>query len=351
MIKGERKRTMVYSNVNKKADYKSASNKDDVIDLDNEIVIGLASLPKPDMKKQPKKKNNSNKINQGKNHEKNIPKKIENEDKNSVKTSKKNKLNPPKETMQDKIRRKKIRIIRKISIFLVLLFFLIAGIIYFFLSPIFNIKRIDVINNNYIKDEQIIKSSKIKENDNIFKFSKKDARNTIMSNPYIEDVKISRDIFNHTVQIDVKERTATLMLEYGNSYVYINNQGYILEISTIKLDTPVLKGYITPLEQIKPGNRLGKDDLERLETVLSIMETASSNDLEKLITQIDIEDKNNYILTLESEDKTVYLGSCSDLSTQMLYVKDMIGRARGVEGEFFVNMDLNKGRPFFREKV
>ena len=52
MTKNERKRTMVYSNVNKgknkKADKKSASKSNDIIDLDNEIVIGLASFPKPE---------------------------------------------------------------------------------------------------------------------------------------------------------------------------------------------------------------------------------------------------------------------------------------------------------------
>ena len=58
MAKNERKRTMVYSNVNKKADKKSASKNNDIINLDNEIVIGLNPLPKPKeiAKKQKKEK-------------------------------------------------------------------------------------------------------------------------------------------------------------------------------------------------------------------------------------------------------------------------------------------------------
>ena len=56
-------------------------------------------------------------------------------------------------------------------------------------------------------------------------------------------------------------------------------------------------------------------------------------------------------MILESEDKTVYLGDCSDLSTQMLYIKKMIQREKNIEGEFFVNMDLNNANPVFREKV
>ena len=50
MAKNERRRTMVYSNVHKKADSKSASQYKEKIDLDNEIVIGLEKPPKPNEK-------------------------------------------------------------------------------------------------------------------------------------------------------------------------------------------------------------------------------------------------------------------------------------------------------------
>ncbi len=371
MSKNERRRTIVYSNVNKKADSKSASRNNDVIDLDNEIVIGLASFPPPQngnkqkenkQKKRSLSKNKKNgqaskKINNdilGKELKKQANKsntKVSNKNTSKQVANNKESVNKTKMTMEEKIRRKKIKILKRMSVVILMFVLLICGLVYFFLSPIFNVKSIEVTNNNYITKEQIINSSGIKMNENMFKFSKKEVKNNILSNPYIEDVKVSRNIFNDKIEIDIKERTATLMLEYGNSYVYINNQGYILEISTVKLDSPILKGYVTPLEQVKPGNRLNKGDLERLETVLQIIEAANSNDLGQLITQIDIKDTNDYIMVLESEDKTVYLGDCSNLSTQMLYVKDMVTRSKGVEAEFFVDMDLNTGRPVFREKV
>ena len=335
MAKGERRRTMVYSNVNnKKADVKSASNNEDRINLDNEIVIGLASFPKPNEIEKNKKTKKFKKNKKDKKIQKD-EKVIENQ----------------KLTVQERIRRQKKAAIRKMGALLLLAVLIIGALVYFFLSPVFNVRTIIVMNNNHISKEQIISLSEIGVNENIFKFSKKVSKNAITSNPYIEDVKISRNIFTKTVEIDVKERAATLMLEYGNSYVYINNQGYILEISSIKLDSPIIKGYTTQLSDVKPGNRLCMEDLEKLETVLKIMETASSNGLEQLITHIDMSDRKNYVITLESEDKTVYLGDCLYLSTQMLYVKEMVQREKGIEGEFFVNMDLNTSNPVFREKV
>ena len=227
---------------------------------------------------------------------------------------------------------------------------LLAGFVFFLLSPAFNIKKINVLNNSNISTQAIVNLSGIHINENMFKFSKSEVKKKILANPYIEEVKIKRKLFNN-IEISVKEREATLMLEYGNSYVYINNQGYILEISTQKLNVPTLTGYVTPLDQVKPGNRLNREDLERLKTVLSIMEIASSNDLASLITKIDIKSKKDFILTLEAEDKIVYLGECADLSTQMLYIRKMIEKEKGIEGEFFINMDLNSSNPVFREKV
>ena len=359
MSKGERKRTMVYSNVNKKkADAKSASKKSEKIDLDEEIFIGLAKFAEPETSEKAKKIKKGQAFSKNdKNEKKKIDKK---KDKKNEKEDAENQPNPiiksqaqksKNLTVQERIKKQKRRVIRILSTIILLTVLLIGGIIYFFLSPIFNIKAIEVINNNNIPAEQIISSSGIQKDVNTFKFSAKQARKIILENPYVEDVKISRNLFANKVIIDVKERTATLMLEYGNSYVYINNQGYILEISTIKIDSPILKGYQTPLEDVKPGNRLNKDDLERLETVLKIIEAANSKGIGDLITHINIKNKKNYIMTLESEDKTVYLGDCSDLSTQMLYVKEMLQREKNIEGDFFVDMDLNTSNPVFREKV
>ena len=357
MAKNERRRTMVYSNVNKKADgNKSASNENDKIDLDNEFVIGLASFPKPDVveKKKKKKKVKSGQVVNKKAKDEQISEKENNENHNK-KTLKKIIVNQEEEIRklppQERIKIQKRKAIKKMSALLILLILVIGGLVYFFLSPLFNTKKVNVTNSNYISAEQIVNLSGIELNENMFKFSKKQVKKNILQNPYIESVKISRNIFTKTVNIAVEERVPTLMLEYGNSYVYINNQGYILEISAVKIDSPIVKGYVTPLEDVKPGKRLSKDDLERLETVLNIMENARLKGIDKLITHIDIKDKKDFILILESEDKTIYLGDCSDLNTQMLHIVKMLEREKGIEGEFFLNMNLNNSNPVFREKV
>ena len=81
------------------------------------------------------------------------------------------------------------------------------------------------------------------------------------------------------------------------------------------------------------------------------MNAANSNEIGKLVTKINISDKQDYVLELKSEKKTVHVGDTSDLSTKMLYVKTVLEKEKKHEGEIFVNTDLSNKGAVFREKV
>ncbi len=244
---------------------------------------------------------------------------------------------------------KKKATVKVIAKWTTLVIALICAIIFFMMSPLFNLSQIQVINNDKINSDTIISLSGLKLGENIYKNRNKQIIKNIKQNAYIENVKIDRKIPN-TILITIKERKATFLLEYANSYAYINNQGYILEITEEKLNLPILVGYVTNSEDIKEGRRLQEEDLEKLETVLKIMESANGNGISELITKINIQNKQNYTIELESEKKTVYLGDVSNLSNRMLYLKAVLEEEKGNEGEIFINMDLHKESVYFRKK-
>ena len=65
-----------------------------------------------------------------------------------------------------------------------------------------------------------------------------------------------------------------------------------------------------------------------------------------------MENKTNYILTLQELKKVIYIGDKNNLANKMLYVKAIIEREEGKEGKIFVNGKLNEGfEPYFREKT
>ena len=268
--------------------------------------------------------------------------------KNNQKQEEKTKQKMSKKQRQILKKKKRIKLMLK---FTALLIIIIAGIIFALVSPIFNIKEIDVSNNEQIKTETIVSLSQLNLGQNIFKFNKNKVNKNIKTNAYIESVEIKRKLPNK-VQIQIEERKQEYNVEFLNGYAYINNQGYILQISEEKQALPTIQGISTPDEQIVEGNRLNSEDLEKLEVIIQIMNICKNYELDSKITNIDISTKDEYTLYLEEEKKTIYLGDKSNLSNKMLYVQVIIEENRGKEGAICVNGDLNNNfKPRFKEKV
>ena len=251
-----------------------------------------------------------------------------------------------KKTQKKKKRKKKI--VKWISIIALVL----VGLIFTLTSPLFNIKEIEVINNNILSKEKIVSLSGITKEQNIFRFIKSDIVKHLKEDPYVESATISRKLPN-TVTIDVKERNRDFGLKFLNGYAYINNQGFILEIVEEISEVPLIQGTETPEESIEPGKRLNNNDLKKLETAIQIMKLAKENEIASKITGIDISDKNDYILYLAEEKKTAYIGNNNNLTTKILYIKEIMEKyENGKEGSIYVNGDFSKGfNPYFREKV
>ena len=245
-------------------------------------------------------------------------------------------------------RNKKVKNILKIML---LLGVIIGGIIFSMTSPIFNIKEIQVTNNNITPSDTIISLSELKLDENIFKFNKYNVKNKIKENAYIENVKIHRKIPN-VVQIEITQRQPKYSIDFMGKYAYINSQGYILEVADTNNGLPIIQGIATNEEEIVPNSRLNEDDLTSLENIIKIMDIAKENNLDTKVTSIDITNKNQYSIYIQEEKKRIHLGENTNLGNKMLYAISIMEKEKGIEGDIYVNGDLNnKFQPYFREKV
>ena len=308
----------------------------DLFSFDDEMVIGVN---KKREENTPKKKKNNTKNNSKKNKKKKNNKKAKNKKTNRMLTD-------------DEIEIQRIKRMKKLKIakYLMLIALFITLIVVTMFSPLFNIKSIVVTGNNKITQNEIISLSQVQLEENTYKINKYKVKQRIKENAYIEDVTIKRKLPSE-LQISIVERQVAFMREYGASFVYIDNQGYILEISENKLELPILQGIQTESAQFEAGKRLENEDLQKMNTVLKIMEIAKNNDISNIITRIDIEDEENYKIIFETKEKTAYLGDNSNLNTKILTIKAILEKNEGIAGEIFVNMDLNTNYPIFRERV
>jgi len=192
----------------------------------------------------------------------------------------------------------------------------ILAVAIFLLSDLFNVKQINVIDNGKITSEEIISLSGIKINENMFKFLKLKSIENIKTNPYIDEVKIHRKL-NGIIEIKVKERIPTYMLEMEeDQFGYINNQGYILEISNEKIEKPLLIGYST--QNLETGIRLDVADLKKLNLIIKIMNTAEERQIADKITKINFENNQDILLTMENEGKLIHFGDEKNINDKFV---------------------------------
>lgn len=337
------------------------TQKDSTFNVDNEIIIGIKTLPNPEenKKKTQKKKNEKIKNTTKKSKTTKTKKKTKNKEEEfelklgiedeKVKPKKKKKKTK-KLTKKQEIARKKRKAFLRLVKWATLILLLIGGGIGFLLSSFFNIKKIEIVGNNKLTKDEAISLSQIEIEENTFKLSKNKIEKNIKQNAYVESVKIKRNLPS-TILIEIEERVPTYMITFANAYAYINNQGYFVEISKEKLELPIITGYATKEEDIQLGERLCTEDLQKLDDILQIMKAAESNEIANIVTKINISDKQDYVLELKSEKKTVHVGDTSNLSTKMLYIKEIIEQNKKIEGEILVNTDLNNKWAIFRKKV
>ena len=289
--------------------------------MDDEIIIGI-DHPENEMPKKKKKK---------------ATKKVA-----SKKTKEKDKKNKPKKKQENKS--------KKPFVLAIILLLFICGLVFLLFSSFFKIQKIEVKNNSRVSKEEIEALCDFSSYRNIFWANNMSISKDLLQNPYIEDVVLHKK-FPNTIVVEVKERIPKFMLQIADSYVYINSQGYLLEVSTENIGLPIILGFKTDLSNVEVGKRLDVEDLKRMDTIIKIVETAAIHEIDNLITKIDISDERNYTIILESEGKTVYLGDATDLNTRMIYLSGILSREKGVAGEIFLNMNLNTEDAYFREKI
>lgn len=249
-----------------------------------------------------------------------------------------------KKTLKKKKKNKSHKVI-------ILLLIIIGIIIFSMITPIFIITQIKIEGNSKIDEETIISLSGLTTGENIFRNSKSKVEANIKQNPYIKEVTMKR-ILPETVEIKVEERKISYQIKFIDGYIYIDNQGYILEKSTKKAKVPTLNGMTTSQDKLVNSTRLSTEDLNKLNTINKIIDSVKSIEIQDKITTINAENTNEYILYLKNEKKHIYLGDASNLNNKTLYIQMMLQEEKGISGTIFVNGDLNKGfKPYFREKV
>ena len=200
---------------------------------------------------------------------------------------------------------KKIRIGKKgILTFLCVL----AGICAFLVSPVFTIQNIEITEmEKYTKDE-ICEMVNIKEGMNMFLFNRFYAMKTLKSNTYIESAKISYKLPD-TVAITIDERKVRGYVPYMGSYLYIDEEGRVLEVSSeMNRALPVVYGL--NFSSFTLGEKIEAENKEAFDIMVNIAYLMSKYELLDMVVKIDVSNPDKILAYVNKVE--VNLGDMSN---------------------------------------
>lgn len=131
------------------------------------------------------------------------------------------------------LQRMKARRRRKILSYSALLIILVIVGVVLSLTVFFHIEKIEVVSDSIYNNESIITATEIKLQDNLFLTNTKQAAEKIeKALPYISQAKIKRHL-SGKLSIELVETSAKMAIEKDGEYIFINENGKVLEQSSI----------------------------------------------------------------------------------------------------------------------
>jgi cell division protein FtsQ len=235
---------------------------------------------------------------------------------------------------------KKMRKIKKIKKTIVTIIFMFCVIcLLCYKLPCFNVKTVNVSNNDFVSAEEIIGLANISTNDNVFFLKGKNIKNNLIKNAYIKGVKIKRKLPS-TIELVVDERKPVFYFQNGN-YTLIDSEGNVLERcdSLRKQDLIEIKG--VKFSVVENGKE--KVENEKVTKILNdFSDLIDRNQSGVAIRGIDV--SNIMDMTLQINNLTVKIGSYYDMQYKLNRALNIVATDSVKNKSGYVDVSFN-GNP------
>lgn len=242
------------------------------------------------------------------------------------------------------IRKRKKRKALLITTFIMVV--LIGSCTYLLNAETFKIQEIKIEGNKKLENEQIEELSEINIGKSIFSITEVVTKVKLKRNGYVENVKLEKT-YPNKIKIVIEEREKKYQIETEKGrYIYIDEQGHILEVSEIKAELPIITGMEITEEKVEELQRLEENDLDKMEKILHLVEEIQNLEIENAIAKIETEEE--YIVHMQGDQTIINLGDASNLSNRMFYVKAILKEEGQKPGTIYVNGNINEQfTPYF----
>lgn len=183
-------------------------------------------------------------------------------------------------------------------------------------SDLFSLKNIYVTGNKTVPKDDIIRLSNLQYGQNIFRINKKKIVKNIFDSPKIKAIRIKR-ILPSSLSLDLVEREAVALIPYLGSYLCIDEEALIIEVSGIseKTSVPVVEGFA--FNDFKIGEVLRIDNNEQLDIALKISKALKNSKLNEDVSIINLENLDSIMLTTRTGIRVYLCNNDIDYKIQL----------------------------------
>lgn len=206
--------------------------------------------------------------------------------------------------------KKKKHIPQKYIIAVILI--LLAGTAFIF-SPIFTVKEIKLEHSEVFTTTEIAEEIGLSKGDNMILFQRARAKRRLQRNPYIKDAKLIMELPG-TMVISLTERKVRAYVPYMGSYLYIDEEGRVLDIAdTYEPGLPLVKGL--RFTEFHKGGIMQVENPESLRIMLQVSQMVEKYDFEKTEVELDVSDAQN--MQAKVGNVQVFLGTMDNMDQKI----------------------------------
>lgn len=210
-------------------------------------------------------------------------------------------------------RKKQKRRIAAVRTVLTFAFFAALICVVLFMTPLFNIRKIEVSGNYVVPVEAIDECIGGFHGENLFSVSSYDIEESLSGIDYIKNISISKNYLKTTLKIAIEERVAIGYITVSGKYLLFDNECIMLAESIEKPETiPMIIGLAD-----EPGEEISElMDKEQLDVMSECLELMSDLEILDKVESLDLSDLMN--IRFRYDDRLdVTCGSSIDLDRKL----------------------------------
>ncbi|MDD3570688.1 MAG: FtsQ-type POTRA domain-containing protein [Lachnospiraceae bacterium] len=212
---------------------------------------------------------------------------------------------------------------------LLFLIVIVLAVFAVLLSPIFNIKQINITEMKKYSKEEICSMIGVAAGGNLFAYSSQKAKKILTANTYVESVQIKKS-FPNTINIEINERKVRGYVPYMDSYLYIDEYGRVLEIKGSFTDPlPVVTGL--KFSSFQLGEKIEAENKDAFDEVVVIAQVMTKYEMLDTVVKLDV--SNTEKITAYVNKIEINLGNITNcdekIRTMAAVVKQIPEKDRG----------------------